>query len=276
MEAAAAARARTRRRTTVGAAVLAAALALAPAARAQDPASLEGTILEGFLTSASTNCQPNGFGTAQFTAAGTARETYEGTFVESATMAFATGQPIAFDAAFSITASDGTSVEGTKTLQFAASTTNCLSAFDTDVVATYDALLTAPDGRVFHDVGRSEVLIDAPTQRFIQVFSNSILFEEVSYSSPAVVESLTVSPSVITFSIIKPARVELTVHRRDARRRFRRVGSFTQLARRGRNRVTLPRKMAGRRLHRGVYRLTVRARLGRLSGPAARRVFRLR
>ncbi len=98
-----------------------------------------------------------------------------------------------------------------------------------------------------------------------------------AYAAAFSVEGLAVSGRTLSFRIIGPGKVRFTLDRRIAPKRYRRVGSFVRQARRGRNRVRIPSRLTGRRVRKGVYRLSARSFGGGLpSGPLERRIVRLR
>jgi hypothetical protein len=96
------------------------------------------------------------------------------------------------------------------------------------------------------------------------------------YATPQEVQGLSLTRQTLSFRLIKPAPVRFTLDRRLASKRFRRVGSFTRRAHQGRNRTRIPAKLNGRRLRKGVYRLSARALSAVGTGPVARRVIELR
>ncbi len=97
------------------------------------------------------------------------------------------------------------------------------------------------------------------------------------YAAAFSVERLAISGRTLRFRMIGPAQVRFTLDRRIAPKRYRRVGSFVRQARRGRNHVRIPTRLTGRRVRKGVYRLSARSFGGGLpSGPLTRRIVRLR
>jgi hypothetical protein len=96
------------------------------------------------------------------------------------------------------------------------------------------------------------------------------------YALPTQVANLSVTGSVVSFRLAAPARVRFSLDRRVARNRFRRLGTFSARARRGRNRVRIPRRLNGRRVGKGVFRLSARAVNSGGRGVLTRRVVRLR
>jgi hypothetical protein len=99
---------------------------------------------------------------------------------------------------------------------------------------------------------------------------------DTTYALPTQVASLAVSGSTLRFRLSAPARVRFSLDRRVARNRYRRVGTFSTRARRGRNRVRIPRRLNGRRVGKGVFRLSARAVNSGGRGALSRRVVRLR
>jgi hypothetical protein len=87
------------------------------------------------------------------------------------------------------------------------------------------------------------------------------------------IQNLALSRSVISFRLPTSATVRFSLDKRVTRTRFRRVGKFSTTARRGRNRVRVPRRLGGRRVGKGVFRLSARASGG---GPLSRRLVRIR
>ena len=77
----------------------------------------------------------------------------------------------------------------------------------------------------------------------------------------------------IGFSLASASTVRFSLDRRITRTRYRRVGKFTRAARRGRNRVRIPSRLGGRRVGKGLFRLSARASGG---GPLSRRRIRIR
>ena len=101
-------------------------------------------------------------------------------------------------------------------------------------------------------------------------------YAPVEYPSIVEVQSLRVSRSMVSFRVITPTVVQFTLERRVAAKRYRRVGRFRVLAKRGANRVRVPRRLNGRYIRKGVLRMSARA-IGRAgSGPVTRRLVRLR
>jgi hypothetical protein len=97
------------------------------------------------------------------------------------------------------------------------------------------------------------------------------------YDLPAVeLRGLRTAGRTVAFRLAAPATVRFSLDRRVRRNRFRRVGTFTARARRGRNRVRVPRRLNGRRVGKGVFRLSARAVNGGGRGALSRRVVRLR
>jgi hypothetical protein len=92
------------------------------------------------------------------------------------------------------------------------------------------------------------------------------------YQLPVTVESLSLSGSTVRFRLAAPATVRFSLDRRITRTRYRRVGKFTRAARQGRNRVRIPSRLGGRRVGKGLFRLSARASGGSLS----RRLTRIR
>ena len=92
------------------------------------------------------------------------------------------------------------------------------------------------------------------------------------YALPIQVEALGLSGGHVRFSLATRARVRFALDRRVSGNRYRRVGKFTRAARRGRNRVRIPRALGGKRVTKGLYRLSARAG----DGPLSRRVVRVR
>jgi hypothetical protein len=97
-----------------------------------------------------------------------------------------------------------------------------------------------------------------------------------TYDVPTEIASLRISGSTIGFRLASPATVRFSLDRRVARNRYRRVGTFGSRARRGRNRVRIPRRLNGRRVGKGVFRLSARATNSGGRGALTRRVVRLR
>jgi hypothetical protein len=98
-------------------------------------------------------------------------------------------------------------------------------------------------------------------------------YVEEAYQLPNQVTNLAVSGSTLRFRLATAATVRFSLDKRVARNRFRRIGKFTTTARRGRNRVRIPRRLGGRRVGKGVFRLSARASGG---GPLSRRLVRIR
>jgi hypothetical protein len=98
-------------------------------------------------------------------------------------------------------------------------------------------------------------------------------YVDTSYTLPTPVTNLAVSGSTLRFRLASPATVRFSLDKRIARNRFRRVGKFTTTARRGRNRLRIPRRLGGRRVGKGLFRLSARASGG---GPLSRRLVRIR
>jgi uncharacterized repeat protein (TIGR01451 family) len=96
------------------------------------------------------------------------------------------------------------------------------------------------------------------------------------YSLALGVESLSLSGRTVRFRVGAPATVRFSLDRRVARNRYRRVGKFSTTARRGRNRARVPRRLSGRRVGKGVFRLSARAVNSGGRGPLSRRIVRVR
>jgi hypothetical protein len=90
------------------------------------------------------------------------------------------------------------------------------------------------------------------------------------------VDGLSASGRTLSFRVIASAKVRFTLDRRIAPKRYRRAGSFVSNARRGRNRVRIPRVLDGKPVKRGVYRLSARTYDEVGSGPLKRRIIKLR
>jgi hypothetical protein len=103
-----------------------------------------------------------------------------------------------------------------------------------------------------------------------------ITYVTPTYDLPVVVQSLALSGSSVRFRLATPATVRFSLDRRISRNRYRRVGTFSARARRGRNRVRIPRRLNGRRIGKGVFRLSARAVNSSGRGALTRRVVRLR
>ena len=93
-----------------------------------------------------------------------------------------------------------------------------------------------------------------------------------AYNLPTPITNLAVSGTTLRFRLAAPATVRFSLDRRITRTRYRRVGKFTRVARRGRNRVRIPSRLGGRRVGKGLFRLSARASGGSLS----RRLIRIR
>jgi hypothetical protein len=98
-------------------------------------------------------------------------------------------------------------------------------------------------------------------------------YVDTTYALPNQVTNLAVSGSTLRFRLAAPATVRFSLDKRVTRYRFRRIGKFTTVARRGRNRVRIPRRLGGRRVGKGLFRLSARASGG---GPLSRRLVRIR
>jgi hypothetical protein len=101
-------------------------------------------------------------------------------------------------------------------------------------------------------------------------------YVDTTYTLPTPITNLAVSGSTLRFRLATAATVRFSLDKRVARNRFRRVGTFSARARRGRNRVRVPRRLNGRRVGKGVFRLSARAVNGGGRGALTRRVVRLR
>ena len=92
------------------------------------------------------------------------------------------------------------------------------------------------------------------------------------YSLPLSVQRLSSTGRTVGFSLASASTVRFSLDRRITRTRYRRVGKFTRIARQGRNRVRIPSRLGGRRVGKGLFRLSARASGGSLS----RRLIRIR
>jgi uncharacterized repeat protein (TIGR01451 family) len=93
------------------------------------------------------------------------------------------------------------------------------------------------------------------------------------YDVPLALQRLSVSGRTVRFRLAASAAVRFSLDRQITRTRYRRVGKFSAQARRGRNRVRIPRRLGGRRVGKGLFRLSARASGG---GPLSRRLIRIR
>ena len=93
------------------------------------------------------------------------------------------------------------------------------------------------------------------------------------YDVPLGIQRLSLSGRTVSFRLAAPAAVRFSLDRRMTRTRYQRVGKFSAQARRGRNRVRIPRRLGGRPVGKGLFRLSARASGG---GPLSRRLARIR
>jgi hypothetical protein len=96
------------------------------------------------------------------------------------------------------------------------------------------------------------------------------------YELPTEVQALALSGSTVRFRLAAPATVRFSLDKRVRRGRYLRIGKFTTRASRGRNRVRIPRRLNGRRVGKGLFRLSARAVNSGGRGALTRRVVRLR
>ena len=284
-------------------------LALAvPGVALGQQATLAGTHLLGTFTTSSFVCFPTQFG---YQAVGevappgtfaTSSAYYPGTFTQGGS-----ASSTSFTAQFRITTAAGTVIMGTAS---GPTTGGCARGGSTNVLssggfpsATYQATITTADGRRFSDAGSAfaSFVGQAPGEQNLTGQSrlsfgpsNFAEAQPLDYAALAAPTRLTISRSAVHFRMLMPAQVTMTLQRRLAGRRvgrrcivkrplggprcyrYRRVGSFRRFARRGRNRVELPRRLSPKRLRKGTYRLSARATSGGLTGPSARRIIRVR
>jgi uncharacterized repeat protein (TIGR01451 family) len=106
--------------------------------------------------------------------------------------------------------------------------------------------------------------------------ASATLTVNAPYNLAPAVEQLSSTGRTVGFSLASASTVRFSLDRRITRNRFRRVGTFSTRARRGRNRVRVPRRLNGRRVGKGVFRLSARAVTGGGRGALTRRVVRLR
>ncbi len=274
------------------------ALGLPGVAQAQQ-ATLDGTTLVGTFTATPYSCPTLN---TSYQASGNVtppESPYSpGTFTDSGLIQ--AGPPTSRASGsrtFRITTSTGTIITGTAGAFMVGTCTPTSINYGPDTApGQYTATITTSDGRSFSDSGLAFSTFVGPAsggQTTLRFASRLTEAQPIAYVGIASVERLTVSRSVIRFRMVMPAKVTFTVQRRIQGRRagrrcalkgqatgaschrFRRVGSFRRTARRGSNRVALPRKLR-KRLRSGVYRLVARASNGGLSGPAEHRIFRTR
>jgi hypothetical protein len=114
----------------------------------------------------------------------------------------------------------------------------------------------------------------------INFFYDALLAEtdcDNPYALPTAVARIATSGSTLGFSLNSPATVGFSLDRRVGRDRYRRVGTFRAAGHQGRNRIRIPRVLVnGRRVGKGVFRLSARAVNGGGRGALTRRVVRIR